>query len=122
MIATNAERSTQDLIDRLDWLRAQRVKARTRAATWTRRADLITTEVVVIERLLVTRGIVDHKTTLDQHILELVADGKTNPEIAEVLGFSTDYIKQRIDVLLEETGVSSRTALVAHHFRTGRLK
>jgi DNA-binding CsgD family transcriptional regulator len=122
MIATNEERSTQDLLDRLEWLHKQRTKARSRTEIWSRRSNLMTAEIVSVERLLVTRGIVDSRIMLAQHILDLIADGRTNPEIADALGYGIDYIKQQVDDLLGEAGVSSRTALVSHHFRTGRLK
>jgi DNA-binding CsgD family transcriptional regulator len=122
MIATNEERSTQDLVDRRDWLAKQRTKARGRVETWQKRANLMTAEIVSIERLLVQRGIVHSQAMLGQHILDLVADGRTNPEIAEALGYSTDYVKNTLDALFEAAGVDSRAALVAHAFRSGRLR
>jgi len=54
-------------------------------------------------------------------LLELIADGSTVQEIAEVLFLSERSIKRRTQGIIEKLGVANRTQAVAEAFRRGLL-
>ncbi|MEE8601786.1 response regulator [Euzebya tangerina] len=60
-------------------------------------------------------------TKREQEVLELVADGKANREIAEHLGISTRTAQKHMENLFKKFDVHDRTELVAHAFRRGLL-
>ena len=51
-----------------------------------------------------------------QEVLDLVADGLGNKQIAHRLGISEQGVKQQVSVLLRKLGVASRAALVRTYF------
>ncbi len=60
-------------------------------------------------------------TKREQQVLELVADGNGNREIAEELGISARTAQKHLENLFKKFSVHDRTELVAHAFRRGLL-
>ncbi len=60
-------------------------------------------------------------TTREQEVLELVADGKGNREIADQLGISARTAQKHLENLFKKLNVHDRTEMVAHAFRRGLL-
>lgn len=60
-------------------------------------------------------------TPREEEVLELVADGLSNREIAERLGISTRTAQKHLENLFKKLGVHDRTELVTHAFRRGML-
>lgn len=55
-------------------------------------------------------------------VIELIADGKTSRDIAEIIGMSKYGIDERIKKSLAATGAANSTALVAMSLRKGWIK
>jgi two-component system, NarL family, response regulator NreC len=60
-------------------------------------------------------------TAREQQVLELVADGLGNKEVAERLGISARTAQKHLENLFKKFKVHDRTELVAHAFRRGLL-
>lgn len=60
-------------------------------------------------------------TAREQEILELVAEGLGNRQIAEQLDISARTAQKHLENLFKKFGVHDRTKLVAHAFRRGLL-
>lgn len=60
-------------------------------------------------------------TKREQEVLELVAEGMGNRQIAEELGISARTAQKHLENLFKKCGVHDRTELVAHAFRRGLL-
>ncbi len=60
-------------------------------------------------------------TTREQEVLELVAEGMGNRQIAEQLGISARTAQKHLENLFKKFEVHDRTELVAHAFRRGLL-
>lgn len=60
-------------------------------------------------------------TKREQEVLELVAEGLGNREIAEQLGISARTAQKHLENLFKKFKVHDRTELVAHAFRRGLL-
>ena len=60
-------------------------------------------------------------TKREQEVLELVAEGMANREIAEKLGISARTAQKHLENLFKKFSVHDRTELVAHAFRRGLL-
>jgi DNA-binding CsgD family transcriptional regulator len=60
-------------------------------------------------------------TKRERDILELVADGHGNKQIAARLGISTNTVKTHLEMVFEKLGVSSRAEAVAAGVRRGLL-
>ena len=60
-------------------------------------------------------------TKREQEVLELLADGRGNREIAESLGISARTAQKHLENLFKKFNVHDRTELVAHAFRRGLL-
>lgn len=58
-------------------------------------------------------------TPREQEILQLLADGKTAPAIAETLVLSTRTVQKHIEHIYDKLGVQSRHELVAYAYETG---
>jgi DNA-binding NarL/FixJ family response regulator len=58
-------------------------------------------------------------TARERPILELLADGRSNPEIAEGLGISVQTVKEHVSRLLEKLGAENRTQAAAEAVRRG---
>ncbi|WP_211323410.1 response regulator transcription factor [Amycolatopsis palatopharyngis] len=56
-----------------------------------------------------------------QQVLELLATGATNPQIALALGLSVDTVKTHVKVLLRRLEVVSRAEAVAVGYQRGLL-
>jgi DNA-binding NarL/FixJ family response regulator len=52
-------------------------------------------------------------TVRDTQVLELLADGKSNQEVAQALGISDETVKSHLKRLFEKLGVTDRTEAVA---------
>jgi two-component system, NarL family, response regulator NreC len=61
-------------------------------------------------------------TKRELEVLQLIAEGLTNNEIAEKLFTSRRTIEGHRQSLIEKTGVSNSAALIMHAFRSGILK
>jgi DNA-binding NarL/FixJ family response regulator len=57
-------------------------------------------------------------TERELEVLDLVAKGWTNAEIAEALVISESTIKSHVKNILRKLGVRNRTQAVARHFRS----
>lgn len=60
-------------------------------------------------------------TNREREILELLADGLGNKQIAARLGISRNTVKTHLEVLFEKLGVSSRAEAVATGVKRGML-
>lgn len=61
-----------------------------------------------------------HLTPKEQHVLELLSEGYTNPEIAEIRGNkSVGGVNRTVQVLYRKTGANTRTALVRWGIQNG---
>lgn len=60
-------------------------------------------------------------TAREQQVLELVAEGQANREVAEVLGISPRTVQKHLENLFKKTGVHDRTELVTFGFRNGLI-
>jgi DNA-binding NarL/FixJ family response regulator len=60
-------------------------------------------------------------TQREQQILELLADGLGNKQIAARLGITTNTVKSHLELLFDKLDVSSRAEAVAVAARTGLL-
>ena len=60
-------------------------------------------------------------TAREQQVLELVADGLGNKEVADRLGISARTAQKHLENLFKKFKVHDRTELVAHAFRRGLL-
>lgn len=58
-------------------------------------------------------------TTREIDVLRAMAEGLSNPEIAEKLGLSVNTVKYHINNLLEKTGFESRTKLAIEAAKSG---
>lgn len=58
-------------------------------------------------------------TTREIDVLRAMAEGLSNPEIAEKLGMSVNTVKYHINNLLEKTGFESRTKLAIEAAKSG---
>lgn len=56
-------------------------------------------------------------TKREQQVLRLIAQGKTNRQIADELAISTYTVRDHVSALLKKQGVSTRTELCALHIR-----
>jgi len=73
-------------------------------------------------RALAGEGDLERLTGREQRILELMAEGYANDEIAQELDLSIGTVKNYIHVILLKLHVKDRTAAVAVATRDGRLK
>ena len=63
--------------------------------------------------------LVESLTTREQDVLEHIAAGLSNRQIASALGISEHTVKFHVSALLGKLGVSSRAAAVRHGLRRG---
>ncbi len=61
-------------------------------------------------------------TPRERDVLELVAEGRTTPEIAELLGISDKTARTHVEHMRTRLGVNTRAELVARCFRVGLLQ
>ena len=59
-------------------------------------------------------------TQREMDVLEWVARGKTNRDVAEILGMSPRTVNKHLEHIYEKLGVETRTAAVAQFARLGR--
>lgn len=66
---------------------------------------------------------VAQKLTKEQiALLQWIADGKQNSDIAQIEGVKPIAIQSRVGKILDTVGVCTRSAAVAYGFRNGLLK
>ncbi|MEA2347173.1 MAG: hypothetical protein QOG62_960 [Thermoleophilaceae bacterium] len=63
----------------------------------------------------------DELTARELEIATRVADGATNREVGEELSLSSRTVEAHLRRIFKKTGVSSRTGLAAHMFRSGMI-
>lgn len=61
-------------------------------------------------------------TEREREVLELVARGRANKEIAEILGIAQDTVKRHVSNTLQKLGVSDRAQATAEAIRRGIVK
>jgi DNA-binding CsgD family transcriptional regulator len=62
---------------------------------------------------------VESLTTREREVLEQMAAGLSNRQIADVLGISEHTVKFHVSAILGKLGVSSRSAAIRHGLRQG---
>jgi DNA-binding NarL/FixJ family response regulator len=62
-----------------------------------------------------------HLTSRELEVLRLIADGKGNPEIAELLGISAQTVKTHVTAILEKLGVENRIKAAVYAVRNGLI-
>ena len=60
-------------------------------------------------------------TRREREVLQLVADGRTDQEIAAVLGVSTFTINKHVRAILVKMGAASRTEAAVRAFKVGLI-
>jgi DNA-binding CsgD family transcriptional regulator len=60
-------------------------------------------------------------TTRERDVLLLIADGKSNAEIATALFLSEATVKSHLSSILSKLGLKSRAEIIAHAWRTGMV-
>jgi DNA-binding CsgD family transcriptional regulator len=71
------------------------------------------------EREGVSERLVESLTSREQEVLEHIAAGLSNRQIASALGISEHTVKFHVSALLGKLGVSSRAAAIRHGLRRG---
>lgn len=61
-------------------------------------------------------------TEREREVLDLVARGRANKEIAEILGIAQDTVKRHVSNILQKLGVSDRAQATAEAIRRGIVK
>jgi ATP/maltotriose-dependent transcriptional regulator MalT len=122
-----------------DPARRQTLIQRAEAAGWTVRADVPTEAALSPEDLdgvaavvldvqdahaTSIRGdetpdLVEPLTVREQEVLEQMADGLSNRQIAHALDISEHTVKFHVSAILGKLGVSSRSAAIRHGLRQG---
>jgi ATP/maltotriose-dependent transcriptional regulator MalT len=122
-----------------DPVRRQTLIQRAEEAGWTVRADVPTEAVLTPEDLdgvaaVVldprdaqttstpghdVQGLVEPLTSREHEVLEHMAAGFTNRQIAHALGISEHTVKFHVSAILGKLGVSSRSAAIRHGMRQG---
>jgi DNA-binding NarL/FixJ family response regulator len=67
-------------------------------------------------------GSLDTLTAREMEVLQLLAFGHTNKDIAERLGISAETVKAHLEHIFEKLEVSDRAAAVATAFRRGLIE
>jgi DNA-binding CsgD family transcriptional regulator len=67
----------------------------------------------------VSERLVESLTAREQEVLEHIAAGLSNRQIASALGISEHTVKFHVSALLGKLGVSSRAAAIRHGLRRG---
>jgi DNA-binding CsgD family transcriptional regulator/methylmalonyl-CoA mutase cobalamin-binding subunit len=83
-------------------------------------ADLVTDDVSELLHVLDERS--SALTGRERQVLLAVADGKTNGEIAELLGVAPATVKSHLDNILNKTSTEHRAAAVARALRRGWIQ
>jgi DNA-binding CsgD family transcriptional regulator len=65
------------------------------------------------------RDLVEPLTSREHEVLEQMAAGLSNRQIADVLGISEHTVKFHVSAILGKLGVSSRSAAIRHGLRQG---
>ena len=73
-------------------------------------------------RLVLYEGLANALTTREREILDLVAEGRTNKEVAAELWISTGTVRRHLENAYAKLGVHTRTAAVARLRRTGTAR
>lgn len=79
-------------------------------------------DLTLVERLGGQEPPPDALTDEEIRILELLAAGKTNPEIGDRLGMTTRSVRSHLDRLFRKLGASDRTAAVAEALRRNLIR
>ena len=96
-----------------EWLREQRQAASTEPLTVERGDESVVVQLVEGSLLLKEQRDVSRLTERESEILDLVAAGHTNAEIAETLWISPGTVRKHLENVYEKLEVHSRTAAVA---------
>lgn len=67
----------------------------------------------------VSDGLIEPLTSREQEVLEHIAAGLSNRQIATVLGISEHTVKFHVSAILGKLGVTSRAAAIRHGVRRG---
>jgi DNA-binding CsgD family transcriptional regulator len=79
-------------------------------------------QLVLVEEKRPARRLTEHLdlTRREQDVLALVADGRSNAEIAAALWITTSTVRKHLEHVYDKLGVSSRTAAIASTFADAR--
>jgi DNA-binding CsgD family transcriptional regulator len=115
------ERGTRLPDSLTSWLRERRRRAT--GEPFRIDADGLSLVVELVEGalLLEEKGSTPRLTAREREILDLVAEGRTNSEIAERLWLSSGTVRKHLDNVYAKLGVHTRTAAAARLVRERRL-
>jgi DNA-binding CsgD family transcriptional regulator len=114
LLATYFRSSGGSLPDEVaEWLREQRRAPKPEPLTIERGEESVVVQLVEGSLLLEEQGAAPRLTERESEILDLVAAGNTNAEIAEALWIAPGTVRKHLENVYEKLEVHSRTAAVA---------
>lgn len=71
---------------------------------------------------LAHQGLIDDLTEREQHVLNLLAEGRTNKEIADILSLAEVTVKKHVQAIIAKLHTSDRTGAAVKGLRIGLVK
>jgi len=103
-------------------LSAVRVAARGEVYLYPSLAKLLVKDYLGLDQTIKTSDSLDGLTAREQEVLALLAEGKSNVEIAEQLGISPNTVARHRENIMTKLKMHSRTELVKYAIRKGIIQ